>query len=106
MQLKATTSKSKYSVANFEEVGHSFLEEVYSTVLMEDIQPELVLNWDQTGIKIVPASSWTMEQRGVNRVDMVGLNDKRQITAIFCASLLGDFYQYSLTMLEKQLIAI
>ena len=32
-----------------------------------------------------------MEQRGVKIVEMVGQNDKRQITAVFCGSLQGDF---------------
>ena len=58
---------------------------------MEEIPPELILNWDQTGIKLVPSSFWTMERQGEKRVEMVGVNDKRQITAVFCSSLLGDF---------------
>ena len=52
----------------------------------EDIPAQLILNWDQTGIKIVPSTTWTMNQRGVK-----GVNDKRQITAVFCCSLVGDF---------------
>ena len=36
------------------------LEEVHTTVAMEQIIPELILNWDQTAIKIVPSSQWTM----------------------------------------------
>ena len=58
---------------------------------MEDIPMELILNWDQTGIKIVPSSTWTMERQGSKRVEAVGVNDKRQITAVFCGSLVGDF---------------
>ena len=48
---------------------------------MEETPAELVLNWDQTGIKLVPSSTWTMERKGERRVEMVGVNDKRQITA-------------------------
>ena len=62
-----------------------------TTVEMEEILPELILNWDQTGIRLVPSSSWTMEQRGAKRVEMVGQNDKREIAAVFCGSLQGDF---------------
>ena len=64
VKRKATTSKSKYSLADFEQVKKQFLKEVTETVLMEEIPPELVLNWDQTGINIVPASLWTMDQQG------------------------------------------
>lgn len=88
---KATTSKSKYSDVNLSALKKSFLEDVVTTVQMEEIPPELIMNWDQTGIKLVPASSYTMEQRGSKRVEMGGAGDKRQITAIFCGTILGDF---------------
>ena len=58
---------------------------------MEEVPAELILNWDQTGIKIVPSSTWTMDKRGSKRVEAVGINDKRLITAVFCGSLVGDF---------------
>ena len=88
---KVTTSKSKHSVADFKRLKEAFLNDVVTTVQMEEIPPELVLNWDQTGIKIVPSSTWTMEQQGSKRVEAAGVNDKRLITAIFCGSLVGDF---------------
>ena len=91
VQRKATTSKSKHTVENFRELKKAFLDDVTTAVTMEEIPPELILNWDQTGIKLVPSSSWTMEKCGEKRVEMVGINDKRQITAIFCGSVLGDF---------------
>jgi hypothetical protein len=47
---------------------------------MEEIKPELVLNWDQTGLKIVPSSSWTMDRYGSRRVKLIGTDDKRQTT--------------------------
>ena len=91
VQRKATTARSKHTIANFNEQKESFLTDVVTTVTMEEIPPDLILNWDQTGIKIVPCSTWTMERQGAKRVQMVGVNDKRQITAIFCGTLLGDF---------------
>lgn len=91
VRRKATTSKSKHKPLDFTELKKSFLDDVESVVTMEEIPPELILNWDQTGIHLVPASSWTMEQVGSKRVEISGVNDKRQITAIFCGSLAGDF---------------
>lgn len=91
VQRKSTTAKSKYTVANFAQKRKEFLQDIYDIVAMEEIPPELVLNWDQTGIKLVPSSSWTMERQGKKRVEMVGVNDKRQITALFCGTMLGDF---------------
>ena len=76
VKRKATTAQSKESVADFLERKQAFLREVVTTVEMEDVQIELVLNWDQTGIKIVPTSNWTMELSGPKRVEMSALTDK------------------------------
>ena len=62
VQRKATTAKSKYAIADFDCVKRQFLEDVVATVEMEEIPQELILNWDQTGIRIVPSNNWTMDQ--------------------------------------------
>ena len=64
------------------------------TVEMQEIPPELILPWDQTGLKIVPVSSWTMEERGAKRVEIARVNDKRQITAVFAATPIGEFLPF------------
>ena len=91
VQRKVTTAKSKYTIENFSELKQQFLQDVVTTVSMEGIPPELILNWDQTGIKIVPSNNWTMDRQGAKRVEIGGANDKRLITAVFCGSLVGDF---------------
>ena len=88
---KATTAKSKHSTDDFAWLKARFLANVVTTVTMEDIPAELILNWDQTGIKIVPSSTWTMDSQGSKRVEVAGVGDKRMITAVFCGSLVGDF---------------
>jgi hypothetical protein len=82
-------------------VKKSFLDDLVATVEMEEIPAELILNWDQTGIKMVPSSSWTMERKGVKRVEMTGVDDKRQITAVFCGSLIRDFLPVQLVYKGK-----
>ncbi len=62
-----------------------------AVTVMEEIPCELILNWDHTGISIVPGSSWTMELKGSKRVEIVGISDKRQITAVFCGTAAGHF---------------
>ena len=52
---------------------------------MEDVPPELMFNWDQTGISIVPGSTLTMELKGWRS------HDKQKITAVFCGTLAEDF---------------
>ena len=91
VKRKVTTAKSKHTVAEFQRLKEEFLQDVVTTVEMEEIPSELILNWDQTGIKIVPSNTWTMEKQGTKRVDIAGANDKRQTTAVLCGSLVGDF---------------
>ena len=78
VQRKATTSKSKLPVERFAEIKEQFLSDVVSTVEFMEIPAELILNWDQTGIKIVPSCAWTMDQQGSKRVEIVGVTGKRQ----------------------------
>lgn len=85
------SSTAKLSVANFEAVKEQFIIDVNAVVEMEDIPPQLVFNWDQTGISIVPGLSWTMEAKGSKRVEIVGMGDKRQITAVYCGAMSGEF---------------
>ena len=84
-------TKSKVGVEQFEALKTQYLLDIKATVEMMEIPPELVINWDQTGIKIVPVSSWTMEKRGAKRVEIAGVDDKRQITAVFVATAVGEF---------------
>ena len=85
MQRKAA---SKFSVDNFAEKKEQFLRDLVTIVKMEEIPPELILNW---GMKVVSSYSWTMHDQGARRVEIIGLSDKRQITAVFCGNLLGEF---------------
>ena len=38
------------------------------------------MNWEQTGLTIVPVLQWTMATQGTKRVEIKGIDDKRQIT--------------------------
>ena len=86
VQRKATTSKSKYTEGDFVALKEAFLDDK-SEVLMEDIPPELVLNCDQTGIKLRLSLGWTMDTQGAKSVEITGVNDKRLITAVFSVVL-------------------
>ena len=59
------SSTAKMTVANFEEVREQFLFDIKAIIDLEEIPPDLVFNWDQTGVSIVPGSSWTMELKGL-----------------------------------------
>ena len=83
--------KAKVSVENFEQVKAQFLLDINTVVEMEDIPFDLIINWDQTGIHYIPVGSWMMDKEGSKRVEIAGIDDKRQTTAVFAGSLTGDF---------------
>ena len=68
-----------------------FLQDIVDVVLMEDIPAELICNWDQTGINLVPASTWTMAIKRSKCIQIKGLGDKCQITGVFCGTFMGEF---------------
>ena len=85
------TTKSKVAVADFDTRKEQFLLDVNSVVLMDEIPHSLIIDWDQTGVHYVPVSDWTMEVRESKRIEITGIDDKRQLTAVFGCSLAGDF---------------
>ena len=56
VKRKVTTTKSKHAVAEFNRLK-DFLQDVVTTVEMEEIPPKCILNWDQIGLKIVPSNT-------------------------------------------------
>ena len=54
---KTATAKSKGSTPAFKQLRDAFFSEISSIVTMEEIPPELVLNWDQTEIHLAPAAA-------------------------------------------------
>lgn len=74
---------------NFEDIKSAFLTRIQNAVREHEIPKELIINWDQTGTKLVPVSDWTLEQRGSQQVSAVGRDDKREITVVFAVALNG-----------------
>jgi len=88
---KGTTKKPKFSVCNFEELESQFLMDIIASVTMEENPSDMVLHWDQTTIKYIPLSEWTMAKKESKRVEVLGIDGKCQITAMFAAPLSGNF---------------
>ena len=95
-KLKATKG-IKHKPNDFDKLKSDFIERIDSAIGEDDIPSNLVFNWDQTGLNMVPQCSWTMEEQGSKQVKVAGSGDKRQITALLCATLSG-------TLLPPQLI--
>ena len=79
------STKAKVNVEEFEALKEEFLLCIKNIASLDEILPALIINWDQTGINYVPVLSWTMEVEGSKRVELIGKDDKRQITAVLLA---------------------
>ena len=88
---RRATTKCGIPPQVFRDVKAEFLQNVIDVVQMEEIPSQLILNWDQTGIHLVPTSNWMMAKKGSKRVEMKGYEDKQQITGVFCGMLCGEF---------------
>lgn len=92
VKRKATTKANpNVTEEKFLELKKSYLDQIVSVVAMAEIPHNLIINLDQTGMKLVPAGDWTMAPLVSKRVEIAGLGDKRQITATFAGSLDGNF---------------
>ena len=86
------TTKAKVSVEEFNQLKTSFLQEIIDVVKMEEIPIDLILNWDQTGLNLVPVSSWTMEKKEARGWRYKGLPISGKSRVYFVVPFWGSFY--------------
>ena len=89
VKRKATKAARKMP-ENYAEVKLGFLQRIKSEVEAWSIPHALIINWDQTGSKLVPVSEWTLEKQGTKQVAVVGKEDKREITVLLSVAASGD----------------
>ena len=71
--MRKTTKTAKKLPPNSEE---SY--DISSAAAAENSIPDnLIVNWDQTGVRMVPVNYWTMTTRGSKQIFVTGLGDKR-----------------------------
>ena len=58
---------------------------------MNEVPKELIINWDQTGLSIVPTSDWTMEKWGTKVVPIANTDDKQALTAVLAVTASGEY---------------
>lgn len=85
------STSGKISLAQFDESKDIFLADVAAEILFNDIPESLIINWDQTGLSIVPTGDWTMEKEGAKIVSIAHSDDKRQLTAVLAITASGEY---------------
>ena len=90
VKRKCSTS-GKIPSAQFEESREIFLADVAAEVVMNEIPMNLIINWDQTALSIIPTGEWTMEKQGAKVVPIANADDKRQLTAVLAVTAGGEY---------------
>ena len=85
------SNAGKITQSCFVELKDVFLADIKTEVLMNDIPSDLIINWDQAGIQLVPTGDWTLNQAGEKIIPIRNSDDKRQITAVIAAAMTGEY---------------
>jgi len=96
-----TTKKSAITVSNFNEIKDNFLMDIKAVVVMEEVPDDMILNWDQTTIKYIPVSNWTMATEGSKRIELTGQDEKQQVTATFAGTRTGQFFANTIAQIHN-----
>ena len=88
--IRKGTKAARKLPENYEEQKTNFLNRIKDKIIEHKIPAEMIINFDQTGAKLVPSSEWTMEEEGLKQVAISGLDDKREITVILGINMAGQ----------------
>jgi len=64
-QKACSKAKVHVDVKRYEQLKEEFLKVI---VNMDEILPDLIINFDQTALNYVPVSHWTMDQEGLREL--------------------------------------
>ena len=82
--------------ANLKEIKEDFLKRVATTVTEYSIPPSMVVNFDETGVTIVPTSNQTLHAQGSKQVPITGVDNKRQVTMVLANTPCGKLVPHQL----------
>ena len=73
---RKASNAGKVPATEFEKLKEVFLADIAAETLMNDIPDELIFNWDQTGLHMVPTGEWTMHKSGDKVIPISHSDDK------------------------------
>ena len=105
VKCKATTKSTPImSAEEITKVKAEFLKQVTGMVQLCNIPESLIVNQDQTGVKLVCSGDWTMAAEGIRLLEEVGLGDKWQIQLHLWHVLIVIFGQCRFYTKEKLIV--
>ena len=96
-----TMSRPAITKATWLEVKATFLHDIVSAIVEDEIPDELILNVDQTPSKFGPTDNVTMAEKSSKHVSRKGSNDKRGITVTLAEKLSGQILPFQLSYTGK-----
>ena len=82
VKRRKTSSRKGLSEQEVEEKKSAFCEDVNQKIRDNDILDGLIINFDETGLPVLPTDSYTLEVRGATTVKIAGVDDKRAVTGV------------------------
>ena len=87
--FKRATGSSTALPEDWQEQWAVFIQRVCAVYLSEVNCPDLVVNADHTGMRMLPNGRFTYDECGTQHVKIVGMDDKRQVTVVVGSTLGG-----------------
>lgn len=81
--------------------GTQMAQRIAVHIELSEVDESLIINWDQTGVILIPAATRTYEKQGETRVAVLGADEKRQITAVLASSMQGEMLPLQLIFAGK-----
>ena len=89
--FRVGTTASHKLPSDWEEQGRNFIRYCAKSVLLNQIPPTQVVNWDQTGVCYTPVGNQrTYEIKNSRDVSIIGKEEMRACTATMTSTLSGD----------------
>jgi len=95
------TKAARKVPTNFDELKTAFVKQIHDLKEEHNIPKDMIVNFDQTGCKFVPVSNWTLAPKGSSQVEIVGIEDKREMTVLITISANGVLLPPSLIYAGK-----
>ena len=87
---RRATKTSRKMPQDYELQRRRFLFEIEQLVYKKKIPDDMVLNMDQTAVRLVPTANWTMAPKGSKRLPFAAVDDKREITVLLSVTAGGS----------------
>ena len=88
---KTTSTKPKMISEVRDQLQRDYQQNIYTVQQSAMVPQQLIVNIDQTPVKMVPVSEYTMSEKGAECVSVIGGDDKKMFTAVFSVTMNGKF---------------